>query len=296
MKDLIKRVCEATGLDESAALPAIGHVLQFMRDHAPESNVAELVDKIPDAQQAIKAAAATSDAGVTAAIGTSIDQCGSKVILRRKNMRRLTFARNAAATARCNSDITRRARNRRTSARYMQKSFPCGRCSRVVSIAGSEQRCEDVGTSGENPRWAELGAICKCMRQEPDLLTVSWARSMHGARKTWYDPIDIPQGAEECKPTPSGDARYVVRRTSLRSQRMRCVKAASRQREFFTNTSITRRPRNAPPLTWPTSAASERVRWTSVDFSGQCRELTAAAMDAAARSHLDELLSLFRML
>jgi hypothetical protein len=69
MRDLIKRVCDATGLDESAALPAIGHVLQFMRDHAPESNVAELVNKIPDAQQAITAAAATSDAGVTAAIG-----------------------------------------------------------------------------------------------------------------------------------------------------------------------------------------------------------------------------------
>jgi hypothetical protein len=69
MRELIKRVCEATGLDEAAALPAIGHVLQFMRDHAPESSVAELVDKIPDAQQAMMAAAATSDAGVTAAIG-----------------------------------------------------------------------------------------------------------------------------------------------------------------------------------------------------------------------------------
>ena len=70
MKDLMSRVCEATGLDEAAALPAIGHVLQFMREHhAPASNVAELVDKIPSAQQALKAAAATSDAGVTAAIG-----------------------------------------------------------------------------------------------------------------------------------------------------------------------------------------------------------------------------------
>ena len=69
MKELITRVCEATGLAEAAALPAIGHVLQFMRDHAPASNVAELVDKIPDAKQAIAAAAATSDAGVTAAIG-----------------------------------------------------------------------------------------------------------------------------------------------------------------------------------------------------------------------------------
>jgi hypothetical protein len=69
MKELITRVCEATGTDEAAALPAIGHVLQFMLDHAPKSEVAEFVDKIPGAQQAIAAADATSDAGVTAAIG-----------------------------------------------------------------------------------------------------------------------------------------------------------------------------------------------------------------------------------
>ncbi|MGJ0507918.1 MAG: hypothetical protein ACR652_12520 [Methylocystis sp.] len=69
MKELLTRVCDATGLDETAALPAIGHVLQFIRDHAPASYVAELTDKIPDANQAIAAAAAASDAGVTAAIG-----------------------------------------------------------------------------------------------------------------------------------------------------------------------------------------------------------------------------------
>lgn len=67
MKDMITRVCEATGLDEAAVLPAIGHVLQFMCDHAPASK--EFVDKIPGASQAMAAAAATSDAGVTAAIG-----------------------------------------------------------------------------------------------------------------------------------------------------------------------------------------------------------------------------------
>ena len=69
MKELLTRVCEATGLAEAAALPAIGHVLQFTRDHAPGSDVAKLVDKIPDANQAMAAAAATSDAGVPAAIG-----------------------------------------------------------------------------------------------------------------------------------------------------------------------------------------------------------------------------------
>ncbi len=69
MKELITRVSEATGLDDATAQTAIGHVLAFMLDHAGASNVAELVGKIPGAHQAIEAAAATSDAGVTAAIG-----------------------------------------------------------------------------------------------------------------------------------------------------------------------------------------------------------------------------------
>jgi hypothetical protein len=67
MKELITRICEATGLSEAAVLPAIGHVLQFMCDHAPASR--DFVNKIPGASQAMAAAAATSDAGVTAAIG-----------------------------------------------------------------------------------------------------------------------------------------------------------------------------------------------------------------------------------
>jgi hypothetical protein len=70
MKELITSVCEATGLDEATATTAIGHVLLFMRDQAPKSNVAELIDKIPAAHQAVAAAAMTGDAGVTAAIGT----------------------------------------------------------------------------------------------------------------------------------------------------------------------------------------------------------------------------------
>jgi hypothetical protein len=69
MRELLTRVCEATGLDETAALPAIGHVLRFVRDHAPASSVSELIDKLPDAKQAIAAADAASDAGVTATIG-----------------------------------------------------------------------------------------------------------------------------------------------------------------------------------------------------------------------------------
>jgi hypothetical protein len=67
MKELITRVCKATGLSEAAVLPAIGHGLQFMCDHAPASK--ELVGKLPGASQAMAAAAATSDAGVAAVIG-----------------------------------------------------------------------------------------------------------------------------------------------------------------------------------------------------------------------------------
>jgi hypothetical protein len=76
MEELIARVCARTGIDEATAKIAIGHVLLFMRDQAPESNVAELIDRIPLAHQAVEAAAAASDVGVTAAIGGLADLMG----------------------------------------------------------------------------------------------------------------------------------------------------------------------------------------------------------------------------
>ena len=68
MEELITRVATATALDPAIAKAAIGHVLLFLRDEAPEGHIAEFIDKMPSAREAVAAAAASGDGGVTAAI------------------------------------------------------------------------------------------------------------------------------------------------------------------------------------------------------------------------------------
>ncbi len=68
MDEVYEKVIEATGLDAATAKAAIGHVLLFLRDEAPEGHVAEFIDKNRLAREAARAAAAGGDAGVTAAI------------------------------------------------------------------------------------------------------------------------------------------------------------------------------------------------------------------------------------
>jgi hypothetical protein len=68
MEELTTRVVEATSLEPSIAKAAIGHVLRFLRDKVPEGHVAEFIDKMPGAREAVAAAGATGDGGVTQAI------------------------------------------------------------------------------------------------------------------------------------------------------------------------------------------------------------------------------------
>jgi hypothetical protein len=68
MEELSRRVVEATTLEPSIAKAAIGHVLLFLRDKVPEGHVAEFIDKMPGAREAVAAAQATGDGGVTQAI------------------------------------------------------------------------------------------------------------------------------------------------------------------------------------------------------------------------------------
>ncbi|QGM47560.1 DUF2780 domain-containing protein [Methylocystis heyeri] len=63
MEDLIKRICDAVGLDENTAKISIGHVLGFIQKEFPEGPVAELLAKVPGAQEAIDAAAAAPGGG-----------------------------------------------------------------------------------------------------------------------------------------------------------------------------------------------------------------------------------------
>ena len=65
MQNFIDSVIAATGLDASIAKAAIGHVLLFLRDKAPQGRIAEYVSNTPQAQEAIAAAAATEGGGLT---------------------------------------------------------------------------------------------------------------------------------------------------------------------------------------------------------------------------------------
>jgi hypothetical protein len=69
MEELIKRICAAIGVDENTAEAAIGHVLGFVQKELPEGPVADLINKLPGAQEAIAAAAATPVEGLGAALG-----------------------------------------------------------------------------------------------------------------------------------------------------------------------------------------------------------------------------------
>ena len=68
MELLTTNVMDATGLDPAIAKAAIGQVLLFLRGEAPLGHVAEFIDKMPGAHEAVEAAAAHGDGGVTAAI------------------------------------------------------------------------------------------------------------------------------------------------------------------------------------------------------------------------------------
>jgi hypothetical protein len=68
MEKLTTDVTNVTGMDRSIAKAAIGQVLWFLRQEAPEGHVAEFIDGMPAAREAVEAAAAHGDGGVTVAI------------------------------------------------------------------------------------------------------------------------------------------------------------------------------------------------------------------------------------
>ena len=74
MNELIQRICASVGIDENTAKAAIGHVLGFVQKEIPQGPVADLINKLPGAQDAI--AAATTRAArqeVRASIGLALE-------------------------------------------------------------------------------------------------------------------------------------------------------------------------------------------------------------------------------
>ena len=68
MEQLFNRIADVTRADIPTARAAVGLVLLFMRDGAPNGHIGELIDKSPSAHQAVAAAMARSDGGVTSII------------------------------------------------------------------------------------------------------------------------------------------------------------------------------------------------------------------------------------
>jgi hypothetical protein len=61
MQDFTYNLIAATGLDASTAKAAIGEVLLFLRDKAPQGRIAEYVASTPQAQEAVRAAESAED-------------------------------------------------------------------------------------------------------------------------------------------------------------------------------------------------------------------------------------------
>jgi len=69
MEELIARVTAAIGVEAETAKAAIGHVLGFLHKEFPEGPVAELLDKLPGAREAIEASAAAPSEGLGGLLG-----------------------------------------------------------------------------------------------------------------------------------------------------------------------------------------------------------------------------------
>jgi len=63
MDELIGRLVANTGVDRAAAEKAVGIILQFLSKEGPADKVRQLIEKLPGADAAIKAAPADSTSG-----------------------------------------------------------------------------------------------------------------------------------------------------------------------------------------------------------------------------------------
>ncbi|RED37778.1 hypothetical protein BJ123_106101 [Rhodopseudomonas thermotolerans] len=80
MDELIERLADKAGLDESVAEKTIGIILAFLRNEGPQEPVQALIDSIAGAEAAI-GAAASSRSGLSRLIGGSgVMAMGTKLL------------------------------------------------------------------------------------------------------------------------------------------------------------------------------------------------------------------------
>ena len=65
MDEFITGLAAATHLDPMIAKPAIGYVLLFLRDKAPQGRIAQFIDETPQVHEAVAAAVVAGDGGLT---------------------------------------------------------------------------------------------------------------------------------------------------------------------------------------------------------------------------------------
>ncbi|HMN72397.1 MAG TPA: DUF2267 domain-containing protein [Rhodoblastus sp.] len=75
MEELIQRIVAATGVDEGVARQAIGLILGFMKKHAPEGPVGDLINAIPGGAETV-AESADAGGGLMGAIGGMLGGLG----------------------------------------------------------------------------------------------------------------------------------------------------------------------------------------------------------------------------
>lgn len=75
MEELIQRIVAATGIDEGVARQAIGLILGFMKKHAPEGPVGDLLNSIPGGEEAV-ADNAEGGGGLMGALGGMLGGLG----------------------------------------------------------------------------------------------------------------------------------------------------------------------------------------------------------------------------
>ena len=79
MEELIARLAEKDGLDESVAAKTIGIVLDFLRNEGPAEPVSQLIATIPGAEAAIDAAAG-SRGGLARLMGGGVMALGARLM------------------------------------------------------------------------------------------------------------------------------------------------------------------------------------------------------------------------
>ena len=72
MQELIARVVQSVGIDESAAKPAIGVVLQLLKSVLPEGTASSLMGALPGAESLLGDAEQAGSGGITGLLGGAV--------------------------------------------------------------------------------------------------------------------------------------------------------------------------------------------------------------------------------